>query len=41
MYGTKRKQQGKTWGQIDKLAQDRRKWKSFFDNLCQGMDDRV
>ncbi len=35
------KQQGKTWAEIDKLAQDRRKWKSFTDDLCPGMDDRV
>ena len=30
-----------TWGQIDKIAQDRRKWKSFVDDLCPGMDERV
>ena len=30
-----------TWGQIDKIAQDRRKWKSFVDDLCPGMNERV
>ena len=35
------KQQDKTWGQIEKIAQDRRKWKSFVDDLCPGMDGRV
>ena len=35
------KQQDKTWGQIEKIAQDRRKWKSFVDDLCPGMDERV
>ena len=41
LLGKEGKQQAKTWGQIEKIAQDRRKWKSFVDDLCPGMDERV
>jgi len=27
---------GRSWGEIERMAQDRKQWRTVFDCLCQG-----